>query len=80
MGMALGAVSAGGPGTVSVVGTVQPPRRDFAKLKGDFLKMGVKTFSYTETVVEKQEWMETYKEIFGDPELEDALKKRMAFR
>ena len=30
---------------VGVGGAVQPPRADFAKLKGDFMKMGGKTFS-----------------------------------
>ena len=70
-GPAVGGVVAENMG---VGGAVQPPRGDFSKLKGDFLKMGGKTFSGTETVVEVQEWLETCEEIFGDLELDDALK------
>lgn len=78
--MAPRAVRAGGAGTVGVGGIVQLARRDFAKLKGHFLKLGGKTFSGTETVIEVQEWMETCEEIFGDLELEDDLEGRMDSR
>ena len=37
---------------VGVGSAVQPPRADFAKLKGDFVKMGDKTFSGLESVME----------------------------
>lgn len=68
------------PGAVGAGGAVRQPREDFAKLMRDFTNMGGKNFSGAESVIEVQEWLETCNEIFGDLELEDALKKRLASR
>ena len=69
--------------TVEVVGlggVVQPPRDDFAKISKDFANLGGKTFSGVESVIEVQEWLDTCERIFGDLELEDAMKRKVASR
>lgn len=59
---------------------VQQQRVDFAKICGDFINLGGKTFSGSEFVIEVQDWLDTCDIIFGDLELEDAMKRRVAPR